>query len=165
MGLPFDEQIFLNDARYMQLSSFRKRNIIKDDIVVDNTIIILVKLVTCKSFCLDICSKFYYNHYLEQLANTYAFQKWCKNFYKKLFAFDCNFYPKLGLRVRSMHSRQTHRKQKNHSQNIPNPGMGSSTRISHANRVFAKTTARRRLLEYHQSKVRIFEIRICLSSF
>ena len=33
LGLPFDEQILLNDARYMQYSRNKKRIIIKDDIL------------------------------------------------------------------------------------------------------------------------------------
>ena len=33
LGLPFDEQIFLNDARYMHYSRNKKRIIIKDDIL------------------------------------------------------------------------------------------------------------------------------------
>ena len=33
MGLPFDEQILLNDARYMHYSRNKKRIIIKDDIL------------------------------------------------------------------------------------------------------------------------------------
>ena len=33
LGLPFDEQIFLNDARYMHYSRCNKRIIIKDDIL------------------------------------------------------------------------------------------------------------------------------------
>ena len=33
LGLPFDEQILLNDARYMQYSGNKKRIIIKDDIL------------------------------------------------------------------------------------------------------------------------------------
>ena len=33
LGLPFDEQILLNDARYMHYSRNKKRNIIKDDIL------------------------------------------------------------------------------------------------------------------------------------
>ena len=33
LGLPFDEQILLNDARYMQYSRNKKRTIIKDDIL------------------------------------------------------------------------------------------------------------------------------------
>ena len=32
LGLPFDEQILKNDARYMQYSRNKKRIIIKDDI-------------------------------------------------------------------------------------------------------------------------------------
>ena len=33
LGLPFDEQILLNDARYMHYSRDKKRIIIKDDIL------------------------------------------------------------------------------------------------------------------------------------
>ena len=33
LGLPFDEQILLNDARYMHYSRHKKRIIIKDDIL------------------------------------------------------------------------------------------------------------------------------------
>ena len=33
LGLPFDEQILLNDARYMHYSTNKKRTIIKDDIL------------------------------------------------------------------------------------------------------------------------------------
>ena len=33
MGLPFDEQVLLNDASYMQYSRNKKRMIIKDDIL------------------------------------------------------------------------------------------------------------------------------------
>ena len=33
LGLPFDEQILLNEARYMHYSSNKKRIIIKDDIL------------------------------------------------------------------------------------------------------------------------------------
>ena len=33
LGLPFEEQILLNDARYMHCSRNKKRNIIKNDII------------------------------------------------------------------------------------------------------------------------------------
>ena len=42
---------------------------------VNNTIMILVKIVTCRSFCLDNRSKCYYNQYMEQVANRQAFSK------------------------------------------------------------------------------------------
>ena len=38
LGLPFDEQILLNDARYMHYSRNKKRIILKDDIFIDSTI-------------------------------------------------------------------------------------------------------------------------------
>ena len=47
-----------------------------------NTTTILVKLVICRSFCLDIYSMFYYNHYMQQLANTQAFPRWGKKPHK-----------------------------------------------------------------------------------
>ena len=42
LGLPFDQQILLIDARYMHYSRNKKRIIIKDDISTDNTTTILV---------------------------------------------------------------------------------------------------------------------------
>ena len=39
---------------------------------------ILVKLITGRSFRLDNYSKCYYNHYMEQLGNTQAIPKLCK---------------------------------------------------------------------------------------
>ena len=47
---------------------------------IDSTITILAKLVTYRSLCPENYSKSYYNHYMEQLANTQVFQKSCKNF-------------------------------------------------------------------------------------
>ena len=44
----------------------------------DNTITTLAKSVTYRSFCQDNYSKCYYNHYMEQLANTQAFRKCCQ---------------------------------------------------------------------------------------
>ena len=83
-GLPSDELVLIYDARYMQYSRNKKRIIIRDDILCrpDNTIMILLQLVTCKSFCLHNYSKCYCNHYMEQLTNTQAFQKGCKIFDK-----------------------------------------------------------------------------------
>ena len=75
LGLPFDEKILLNDARYMHYS--RKKSVLLSKMTssIDSTITTLVKSVTCRSFCPDIYSKCYYNHYMEQLANTQVFQK------------------------------------------------------------------------------------------
>ena len=45
---------------------------------VGSTSTILAKSVTYRSFCPDNYSKCYYHHYMEQLANIQAFQRWCK---------------------------------------------------------------------------------------
>ena len=75
LGLPFDEQILLNDARYMHYS--RNKSVLSSKMTssTDSTITTLVKSVTYRSCCLDNYSKCCYNHYMEQLANTQAFQK------------------------------------------------------------------------------------------
>ena len=75
LGLPFHEQILLNDARYMQYS--RNKNVLSSKTIysVDNTITTLVKSVTHKSFCLDSYSKCNYKHNMEQPANSQEFQK------------------------------------------------------------------------------------------
>ena len=75
LGLPFDEQILLNDARYMHYS--RNKNVLSSKMIfsADSTIMTLVKSVTYRSFCPENFSKCYYNHYMEHLANTQTFQK------------------------------------------------------------------------------------------
>ena len=75
LGLPFDEQILLNDARYMHYSRTKSVSSSKMTSFIGSTITILVKSVTYRSFCPDNYSKCYYNQYMEQLANTQAFQK------------------------------------------------------------------------------------------
>ena len=76
LGIPFEEQFLLNDARYMHFPE--TKNVLSSKMVhsVDKTITILAKLVTDKSFRLDNYSKcYYYNHYMEEPANIQAFQK------------------------------------------------------------------------------------------
>ena len=73
LGLLLDEQILINDARYMQYSRNKKRTIFKDDILCRQNY--NEKLVTCRSFCLGHYSKCYYSHYVEQTANTQEFPK------------------------------------------------------------------------------------------
>ena len=75
LGLPFDDQIFLNDACYMQNS--RKKSVLLSKMIhtLDNTITTWKKLVTYRSLCLNIYSKRYFNHFMEQPANNQAFQK------------------------------------------------------------------------------------------
>ena len=82
LGLPFDEQILKKDARNMQFS--QNKNVLSSKMIYsfDNTITTLAKLLTYRSFCRDNYSKCYYNHYMEQLVNTQAFQKSCKKFDK-----------------------------------------------------------------------------------
>ena len=49
---------------------------------VDNAILIFVKLVTCKFFCLENYTKCYYESFMDQLTITQAFPKRCKKSYK-----------------------------------------------------------------------------------
>ena len=53
LGLPIDEQILLNDARYMHFS--RNKSVLSSKMTssIDFTTTILVKLVTYRSFCLE----------------------------------------------------------------------------------------------------------------
>ena len=75
-GLPFDEQVLLNDTRYMQ----KQKSVLSSKMTssIDSTITIFEKSVTYRSFCQDNYSKCFFNHCMEQLANTQAFQKRCK---------------------------------------------------------------------------------------
>ena len=84
LGLPFDEQILVNDARYMQYS--RNKSVLSSKMTssFDSTITTLVKSVTYKSFCPDNYSKCYYNPCMEQLLNTQAFQKRCKKYVRSI---------------------------------------------------------------------------------
>ena len=75
LGLPFDEQILLNDARYMHYSRNKKRIIIKGDILYRQYYNDIGEVNHSQVFSPDNYSKCYYNHYMEQLANTQAFQK------------------------------------------------------------------------------------------
>ena len=78
LGLPFDEQILLNDACYMHYSGNKKRIIIKDDTLYrqyynDSGEVSHLQVLLPGNY-----SKCYYNHCMEQHANTQAFQKRCK---------------------------------------------------------------------------------------
>ena len=75
LGLPFDEKILANDARYMHYSRNKKRIIIKDDILCRQYYNDLGEVSHLHVLSTDNYSKCYYNHYMEQLANTQAFQK------------------------------------------------------------------------------------------
>ena len=75
LGLPFDEQILLNDARYMHYSRNKKRFIIKDDILYRQYYNDIGEVSHLQVLLPDNYSKCYYNHYMEQLANTQVFQK------------------------------------------------------------------------------------------
>ena len=57
LGLPFDEQIVLNDTRFMRYS--RNKSVLSSKMTssIDSTITILVKSVTYSSFCPDSYSK------------------------------------------------------------------------------------------------------------
>ena len=78
LGLPFDEQIIINDARCMHYSRNKKRIIIKDDIFYRQYYKEIGEVSHLQVLCPDNYSKCYYNHYMEQLANTQVFQKRCK---------------------------------------------------------------------------------------
>ena len=75
LGLPFDEQILLNDARYMHYSRNKKRIIIKDVILYRQYYNDIGEVSHLQAFCPDNYSKCFCNHYMEQLVNTQAFQK------------------------------------------------------------------------------------------
>ena len=75
LGLAFNEQIFLNDARYMRYSKNKKRIIFKDDILCRQYYNDLGEVSHLQVFCLDNYPKCYYNHYMEHTANTKVFQK------------------------------------------------------------------------------------------
>ena len=53
LDVPFDEQTLIKDARYMQYS--RKKSLISSKMIysLDNTLMILKKVVTFRTFCLD----------------------------------------------------------------------------------------------------------------
>ena len=78
MGLLFDKQILLNDARYMHYSRNKKRIIIKDDILCQKYYNDLGEASHLQVLLPANHRKCYYNPYMEQLANTQAFQKRCK---------------------------------------------------------------------------------------
>ena len=75
LGLPFDEQILLNDARYMHYSRNKKRIIIKNDILYRQYYNDIGEISHLQVFYPDNYLKYSYNQYMEQLANTQAFQK------------------------------------------------------------------------------------------
>ena len=75
LGLPFDEQNLLNDARYMHYSRNKKRIIIKDDILYRQYYNDIGEVSHLQVLFPDNYSKLYYIHYMEQLANTQVFQK------------------------------------------------------------------------------------------
>ena len=75
LGLPLEEQILLKDARYMHYSRNKKRIIIKDDILYRQYYNGIGEVSHLQVLLPDNYLKFYYNHYMEQLANTQEFQK------------------------------------------------------------------------------------------
>ena len=75
LGLPFDEKILLNDARYMHYSRNKKRIIIKDDILCRQYYNDLGEVSHLRVLLPGQLLKILYNRYIEQLANTQAFQK------------------------------------------------------------------------------------------
>ena len=75
-GLSFDEQIPINDARYMHYSGNQRRNILKDNTICRQYYNDIGE-VTYKSFCLNNLSFCYCNHYMGQLAYNYASQNSC----------------------------------------------------------------------------------------
>ena len=74
LGLPFDEQILLNDARYMHYSRNKKRIIIKDEILCRQYYTDIGEVSHLQVLLPDNYSKCSYNHYMEQLANNQEFQ-------------------------------------------------------------------------------------------
>ena len=76
LGLPFDEQIILNETHVTCIIPETK-SVLSSKMTssIGSTITTLAKSVTYRSFCLDNYSKCCYNHYMEQLANTQVFQK------------------------------------------------------------------------------------------
>ena len=66
----------------------------------DNTKMILPKSVTYRSFFPDNYSKCYYNHYMEQLANTQAFQKGCQKFARSITSLQLQLTSETGNLVR-----------------------------------------------------------------
>ena len=74
LGLPFDEQILLNDAHYMHFSRNRKRIIIKVDILYRQYYNDIGEVSHLQVLLPGKLLKCYYNHYMEQLANTQAFR-------------------------------------------------------------------------------------------
>ena len=75
LGLPFGEQILINDERYMQYSRNKKRIIIEHDILCRQNHNDLGEVSLLQVFCLNFYSKCYYNPYMEQPANTQAVPK------------------------------------------------------------------------------------------
>ena len=64
LGLPFDEQILLNDAYYMHYSRNKKRIIIKNDILYRQYYNDIGEVSHLQVFCPDNYSKCYYNLYI-----------------------------------------------------------------------------------------------------
>ena len=97
LGLPFDEQILLNDARYMHYS--RNKSVLSSRTIFStgSTTTTLVKSVNYRSFCPDNYLKCYYNHYMEQLVNTQEFQKWCKKSAKSITSFQLHLTSETGF--------------------------------------------------------------------
>ena len=58
---------------------------------------VLVKLLTCKSSCPDNYSKYLYNHYMEHLVNTQAFQKGCKIINKSITSLHLQHTSEIGF--------------------------------------------------------------------
>ena len=94
LGLPFDEQILLNDARYMNYSRNKKRIIIKDDILYRQY---YNDIGAVSHFCPDNYSKCYYKHYMAQLANTQGFRKWCKKYVRSITSLQSHLTSETGF--------------------------------------------------------------------
>ena len=75
LGLPFGEQILLNNACTCIIPETKSLLSSRTILYTGSTTTTLVKSVTYRSFCPDNYLKCYYNHYMEQLANTQEFQK------------------------------------------------------------------------------------------
>ena len=165
LGLPFNEQILLNDARYMHYSRNRKHIIIKDDIL-------------CWQYYNDFGEVSHLQVLLPgQLIKVLLqslhgkagkkprhFKNDARNSPQVLLPFNRNIRQKLGSWLWNMHSRQTHKKHSNQSRFIPHPRTGSGTGKSHANRPIARITAKWGLQKYQYSNRCFFKIGICLSS-
>ena len=165
LGLPFDEQILFNDARYMHYSRNKKSIIIKDDILYRQNYNDLGEVSHLQVLLPEQLLKVLLQSLHGTAGKHPSISKMMQEFRQKYYFPSIATYFRNWVRDCEICIQNKRINNTNHPRITPLPRMGSWTRKSHANRPIARITAKWGLRKYHYSNRCIFDICICLSGF